>query len=109
MKIAIIGSRTITAVDVSRYVSEQDEIVSGGAKGVDLCAADYARKHGLKLTEILPQYERYGRAAPLVRNRDIIHYADKIVAFWDGRSKGTLYVIKYAKKIEKPCDVILCQ
>ena len=72
------------------------------------CAAEYANKNGLKLTEFLPQYEHYGRAAPIVRNKQIVDYADKILIFWNGNSKGTLSVIKYAKKTEKPHEIILC-
>jgi len=108
MKIAIVGSRTITQVDLDRYVSDGDEIVSGGAVGVDSCAAAYAQKKGLKLTEFLPQYERYGRGAPIVRNREIVDYADKVIIFWDGSSKGTLSVIKYAEKMGKIYRVVLC-
>jgi len=108
MRIAIVGSRNIVEVNVAPYVSEGDEIVSGGAVGVDRCAAAYARQHGIQLTEFLPEYERYGRAAPIVRNRKIVDYADKVVIFWDGRSKGTLSVIKYAQKVGKVCEVNIC-
>ena len=108
MKIAVVGSRNITVCDIGRYISEDDEIVSGGAIGVDSCAAEYAKQNGIKLTEFKPQYERYGRAAPILRNKEIVDYSDKIIAFWDGSSKGTLSVIKYAKKTGKPCEVILC-
>lgn len=106
MKIAIIGSRSITMANIDAYVSNNDEIVSGGAAGVDSCAANYARRKGLKLTEFLPQYDKYGRAAPIVRNKEIVDYADKVVAFWDGRSKGTLFVIKYAQKTGTPCIIV---
>ena len=106
MKIAIIGSRSITMPNIDEYVSNNDEIVSGGAAGVDSCAAKYARRTGLKLTEFLPQYDKYGRAAPIVRNKEIVDYADKVVAFWDGRSKGTLFVIKYAQKTGTPCITV---
>ena len=109
MKVAIVGSRSIAVTDVGMYISDGDEIVSGGAIGVDCCAAEYAKKNGLKFTVFLPQYERYGRAAPIVRNKKIVEYADKIVAFWDGSSKGTLSVIKYAEKMGKLCEVILCK
>ena len=109
MKIAIIGSRNIVVDNVSEYVSDGDEIVSGCATGIDSCAAEYAKNNGLKLTEFLPQYERYGRAAPIVRNREIVDYADKIIAFWNGSSKGTLSVIKYAEKIGKDCEVVICK
>ena len=109
MKVAVIGSRSIFAADIGMYISDGDEIVSGGAIGIDSCAAEYAKKNGLRLTVFLPQYERYGRAAPIMRNKAIVEYADKIVAFWDGRSKGTLSVIKYAEKARKPCEIILCK
>ena len=109
MKVAVIGSRSIFATNIGMYISDGDEIVSGGAIGVDSCAAEYAKKNGLKLTVFLPQYERCGRAAPIVRNKKIVDYADKIIAFWDGKSKGTLSVIKYAEKTGKLCEIILCK
>ena len=108
MKIAIIGSRNLRADNLNEYVSEGDEIVSGGAKGIDECAAEYAKKRGIKLTEFLPEYGKYGRAAPIVRNKQIVDYADKVVAFWDGKSKGTQSVIKYAEKTGKECIIIMC-
>ena len=108
MKIAIIGSRNISVSNIGAYVSPNDEIVSGGAKGVDSCAAAYARGNGMKLTEFLPQYDRYGRAAPIIRNQKIVDYADKILVFWNGTSKGTLSVIKYAEKAGKMCEIIIC-
>ena len=109
MKIAVVGSRNVNISDISRYIPECEEIVSGGAIGVDFCAAEYAKENGIKLTVFLPQYERYGRAAPIVRNIEIVDYADKIITFWNGSSKGTLSVIKYAKKTGKPCEIILCE
>lgn len=107
MKVAVIGSRGIGEIDLACYLpTECDEIVSGGAKGVDAYAAEYARKNGIKLTEFLPQYERYGRGAPIVRNRQIVEYADEVLAFWDGVSKGTLSVIRYCEKTNTPCHIV---
>ena len=108
MKIAIVGSRKIVIDNIGDYITDADEIVSGGAVGVDSCAAGYAKEHNIRLTVFLPQYDTYGRAAPIVRNKKIVDYADKVVAFWDGKSKGTLSVIKYAEKIGKSCEVIIC-
>lgn len=87
MKIAVVGSRDVIVDDIGRYLSDGEEIVSGGAIGVDSCAAEYAKEKGLKLTVFLPQYERYGRAAPIVKNKKIVDYADKVIAFWNGNSK----------------------
>ena len=109
MKIAIVGSGNITVSDIGKYISNAEEIVSGGAVGVDSCVAKYAKENGISLTEFLPQYERYGRAAPIVRNKKIVAHSDKIIAFWDGKSKGTLSVIKYAQKTGKPCEIIICK
>ncbi|MBE6591397.1 MAG: DUF2493 domain-containing protein [Ruminococcaceae bacterium] len=106
MKIAVIGSRGIYNVDLSAYIGEDDEIVSGGAVGVDRCAERYARENGLKLTVFFPNYKRYGRPAPLYRNQLIVDYADKVIAFWDGQSRGTMYTVEYARKVNKPCEVI---
>ena len=109
MKIAVIGTRTIFPDNIAQYLDEDcEEIVSGGAKGVDAQAAAFAREKGIKLTEFLPDYSIYGRAAPIVRNRKIVEYADKIIAFWDGKSRGTEFVIKYAEKLGKPCRVVCC-
>lgn len=110
MKLAIIGSRSLKHIALEQYVGiEVREIVSGGAVGLDACAAEYAKNKGLKLAEFLPQYNRYGRAAPIVRNKEIVDYADKIIVFWDGESKGTLSVIKYAQKVGKICEIIYCE
>ena len=82
------------------------EIVSGGAKGIDRCASDYAKEHDLKLTEFLPEYERYGRGAPLKRNLRIIEYEDLVIAFWDGKSRGTKFVIEQCRRQNKKVTVV---
>lgn len=108
MKVAIIGSRSLEIINIGKYLPEGvTEIVSGGAKGIDSCAANYATEHGIKLTVFLPEYEKYGKAAPLKRNLQIIDYCDLVIAFWEGKSKGTKYVIDNCKKKDKPIQVIL--
>ena len=110
MKLAVIGSRSISDIALDSYISEEVvEIVSGGAKGVDFCASEYARAKNIRLVEFLPEYNLYGRAAPIVRNKKIVDYADKVIVFWNGSSRGTLSVIEYAKKTSKPCEIILCK
>ncbi len=100
MKVAVIGSRGLSVSDLGRYLPENTtEIVSGGAKGVDTSAREYALSHGIKLTEFLPEYTRFGRSAPLKRNITIIEYSDIVIAFWDGKSRGTKFVIDNCRKL----------
>lgn len=107
MKVAVIGSRSLVVADLERFLPENiAEIISGGACGIDNCAAKYAAAHNIKLTEFLPQYEKYGRNAPLKRNLQIIEHADLVFAFWDGYSKGTEFVIRQCRRQHKPLQVI---
>ena len=106
MKVAVIGSRGLQVDRLEDYLPEGvTEIVSGGARGVDACARSYALRHGLKLTEFLPEYGKYGRAAPLRRNIAIIEHADLVLAFWDGQSRGTKFVIDNCLKRNIPVEV----
>lgn len=108
MRVAVIGSRGLLVEDLGKYLPDATtEIISGGAKGVDASAREYALRHGLKLTEYLPEYSRYGRAAPLKRNITIIENADLVLAFWDGMSRGTKFVIDSCKKRNIPIKVYL--
>lgn len=106
MKVAIIGSRNLTVDNFDEYVPLQvTEIVSGGARGIDHCAREYAMNRGIPLKEFFPDYQKYGRKAPLLRNLQIIEYADFILAFWDGKSHGTRFVIEQAQKQGKKIRV----
>ena len=108
MKLAIIGSRGLVVENLEKYLPDGvEEIVSGGAKGIDSQAAEYARTHGIKLVEFLPDYERYGRAAPIKRNALIAEYADEGLAFWDGKSRGTDSTVKMFRKLNKRVEVVI--
>lgn len=108
LKVAIIGSRNLVVESIEKYLpKETTEIVSGGAKGVDECAASCAKNNNLILTEFFPKYNIYGKAAPLKRNLEIINYSDYVLAFWDGCSKGTKFVIDNCKKNNKNYKVIM--
>jgi len=110
MNIAIIGTRTINN---NKLVEGQianykfDKIISGGARGVDTTVKNYAIKNNIPLQEILPDYKKYGRAAPIIRNKQIIKSGDFILIFWDNKSRGTKFCIEYAKKLKKEICLIL--
>jgi len=111
MKIAIIGSRDFS--DLSRvhtYVHDNfcdgDILVSGSARGVDSAGEEQARALGITCEIYKPDYNKYpGRYAPIARNRDIVAAADKVVAFWDGKSRGTLSALEFARELGKPVEI----
>ena len=65
------------------------------------------RKNNIRYTEFLPEYKIHGRYAPLKRNLEIIDNADFVLAFWDGKSRGTKFVIDNCRKINKPIRVLI--
>lgn len=130
MRLAIIGSRVVPATayqllcDTIRWrfggndVLWVDEVISGGAAGVDTLAERWVyetnalfRPFGVvekvKLTVIRPDYEAYpGRVAPLMRNELIIKAADWVLALHDGVSRGTLNALDHARKHRKPTVIV---
>lgn len=107
MKVAVIGSRGLAVNNLGDYLpKDTTEIISGGAKGIDACAREYANANNIKLTEILPEYEKYKRNAPLIRNIAIIESSDLVLAFWDGKSRGTKFVIDKCEASGKKIKII---
>lgn len=110
MRVAIVGSRRFSSLAlIEFYVSRLPKdtiIVSGGAKGVDSEAEAAAKRHGLAVTIHYTEWEKYGRSAGMRRNGTIIDDADKVVAFWDGKSPGTKNSIERAIAAKKPCFVV---
>lgn len=108
MKLAVIGSRNCPPIDIASHLKYiPDTIVSGGARGADTYARLFAEQHNLKLIEFLPDYDKYGRNAPLVRNKLIVEECDCLIAFWDGKSRGTKYTLDLAEKMGKPTKIIM--
>lgn len=112
MRIAIVGSRNPGDIDFEAKLhnviipGNRDVIISGGAEGIDTMAAEYSRAHRTGLLEMRPNYDKYGRAATFVRNRQIVATCDVLVAFWNGRSKGTKYTIDCARKKNRKVVII---
>lgn len=107
MKVAVIGSRNLFVEDFSKYLpKDTTTIVSGGAKGIDSCAERFAQDNNIEVLVIKPEYEKYKRAAPILRNKVIVEQSDYVVAFWDGESKGTAFVIDECIRQNKPCKVV---
>ena len=74
------------------------EIVSGKALGADKLGEDYAKEKGYKIKEFPADWIKYKKGAGPIRNKQMAEYADELIAFWDGLSKGTKNMIELAKK-----------
>lgn len=107
MKLLIAGSRSITDYDISPYIpNDVDLIISGGAGGVDTLAEKYADKNKISKLILRPQYNRFKRAAPLKRNEIMVDLCDRVLIFWDGISRGTVYTVNCAEKMNKQINII---
>lgn len=86
------------------------EIVSGHAVGADSFGEAYANENGIKLTVFKPDWKQYGRAAGPIRNKSMLDYATEetpvVVAFWDGKSKGTKNMINLAEKVGAEVHIV---
>ena len=112
MKIAVVGSREFKDNNLIKEIlirefSVDDILISGGAKGVDSYAEQLIDEwNRLCYKKIFkPNWDKYGKRAGFLRNQLIIDEADKVIAFWDGKSKGTKHSIDLAIKAGKPLDI----
>jgi hypothetical protein len=108
-RVAVIGSRTFPAPElVERFVAELPKgavVVSGAARGVDSWAEEAAKAHGIETLVFHADWAGLGRKAGPIRNERIIAHADRIVAFWDGKSRGTLNAIFLATRAKLPVEI----
>lgn len=115
MKVIIAGGRDFndykllanSCYDVLQDVDFTEiEIVVGKAKGADELGEQYARNNGFKVKEFYPNWNKYGKSAGPIRNREMAEYADYLIAFWDGKSKGTKNMIELATKHKLNISII---
>lgn len=105
MKVIIAGGREFN--DYNKLRSYCDhllqnqvvvEIVSGTARGADLLGEKYANERGYQITRFPANWDEYGKSAGYIRNEEMAKYGDALIAFWDGKSRGTEHMIKLAKQ-----------
>lgn len=105
MKVIIAGGRNFRNYDLLQKKCDvllrnqkNIEIVSGGAKGADYWGECYAEDNNLRLKIFKADWDKYGKSAGYRRNVQMAEYADALIAFWDGKSKGTGHMINIAKE-----------
>ena len=111
MKVIIAGSRSFcdyaSLSAVMKDIKNISEVVCGCAPGTDELGKKWANEHNIKVTFFPAEWNIYGKAAGTIRNHKMGDYADYLVAFWDGKSKGTKDMIDYMKRINKHGKVVL--
>ena len=104
MKYIIAGGRDFTNYTVMAKILKEfniDTVISGCAKGADTLGAEWAAKNGIPLQTFPAYWDTYGKAAGFIRNAEMGEYADALIAFWDGQSKGTKHIIQTMKRLHK--------
>jgi len=81
-------------------------IISGGAQGPDSYSQEWAESRNVETCIFLPDWERFKKSAGFIRNADIVEACDRLLAFWDGESKGTKHSIDLARKKQRPRMII---
>lgn len=104
-KVIIAGTRYFDDYDLLKVkcdniLSNLDniEIVSGRAKGADRLGEKYAKENNYSLKCFPANWHKYKKAAGPIRNKEMAEYADYLIVFWDGESKGTKNMIERAEK-----------
>lgn len=106
MKLAVVGSRDWSSKEFVFHILDDipwhlDEIVSGGAKGVDSFAEEWAKLNNVAARVFQPDWNKHGKSAGFIRNKDIVNAAEKVIAFWDEKSRGTKNSIDIAREQNK--------
>ena len=77
---------------------EITEIVSGAARGADRMGEMWGEVTDTPVKKFPADWKKHGKPAGYIRNAEMANYADALVAFWDGKSRGTKNMIDLAYK-----------
>ena len=115
LRIIIAGSRdfndyellkksAIENITKKTMLPDLTRIVSGGARGADTLGERFANEMGLEISRFIPDWDGLGKRAGYVRNAEMAKFAVEddndgmLIAFWDGKSRGTKHMIDLAKR-----------
>lgn len=106
MKTVVAGSRNLTDKDLVFGCIEKSkvaitELVSGGAKGVDLLGEAYALEKDIQVIPFWADWRKHGKAAGPIRNKEMAEYADCAIVIWDGESAGARNMIENMRSLGK--------
>ena len=105
-RVIIAGSRSFDDYDmlvktmdmVLQNITDEIQVVCGMAAGADTLGERYAKERGYQIAYFPADWKKYGRSAGFNRNQEMAKNADALVAFWDGKSKGTKHMLDIAQR-----------
>ena len=111
MKIAIVGGRnfdnyTRLCKVLEPYKKYCDTEICGEAKGADNLGKKWAKENNIEVKSYPAEWDKHGKAAGHIRNEEMAQESDFIVAFWDGKSRGTKNMIDNCFRLQKNILVV---
>jgi len=115
-KVIVAGSRefnnySLLAKKLHHLLKEKAEthkivIVSGTARGADKLGELWASRHDHEVERFPADWNKHGKRAGYLRNKEMAEYADALIAFWDGVSRGTEHMVNIMEKLGKPVRTV---
>ena len=116
-RVVVAGSRdftnyTLLCNSLTRILSKKREegykiiILSGRARGADKLGEKYAREQNISIETYPADWEKHGKKAGYIRNKEMIEVANACVVYWDGQSRGSAHTIRLAEEKGVPLRVI---
>ncbi len=78
------------------------------AKGADELGRAWALSLGIPLKKFYADWDKYGKRAGPIRNKQMAEYADAAIILWDGKSKGSMNLKKIMDSLGKPVFNCVC-
>ena len=120
MKLIIAGGRDFKDKELMKsgiismfykygIIKEDLILISGCCRGADKLGEQVLKEMGVEDKNILKfpaHWVLYGNSAGPIRNKTMAIKADVLLAFWDGKSKGTYNMIHLMKDLNKIVEVV---
>lgn len=111
LKVIVAGTRSFNDYKLmtkkldNYFKNVKPTIICGEARGADTLGKKYALEHGYEVKSFPADWSK-GKSAGYQRNEEMADYADALVAFWNGSSKGTEHMIKTMQNMKKPVRIV---
>ena len=116
LKLIIAGGRdfndypllhsTVMGLATGIYKDKAISIVSGMAKGADHLGYLFAMQYNVVTYKFPADWNHHGKRAGILRNIEMGKFSDVLLAYWDGKSRGTKHMIEYMQSLNKPVHIV---